>query len=257
MPRYPKIKFDELKMYFGKPYVIDVENSIGQVVVKIPTIGQIIDIGQDRFFQTLNLFITNTTVYRSFLWKLGQDWNEVSDFDLWKILYKNADDDVLNLLFEGIDFKQLDYYEQHKDEETRVLLYDPTNEVEINEEVYQNIHQYLQEVFNMHPEEEFTKDKTLKTWWIQKDEREASRKKDNDSNQKSLKTLISACINHPGFKYKLEELENVNVCVFYDSVKRLQIYESSTAVLKGLYSGMVDGSKIKPTEYDFMKEIEG
>jgi len=62
-------------------------------------------------------------------------------------------------------------------------------------------------------------------------------------------------VNHPGFKYKLQELREVGVCEFYDSVQRLQIYESATAVMKGMFSGMVDSSKIKPDQYNWMKQF--
>lgn len=40
-----------------------------------------------------------------------------------------------------------------------------------------------------------------------------------------------------------------------DSVQRLQVYESSTALLKGIYSGFVDASKIDKNELNFMREI--
>ena len=47
----------------------------------------------------------------------------------------------------------------------------------------------------------------------------------------------------------------MNIFEFYDSVKRLQVYENATACLKGLFSGFVDGSKISADQYNFMKEI--
>jgi hypothetical protein len=40
-----------------------------------------------------------------------------------------------------------------------------------------------------------------------------------------------------------------------DSVQRLQIYENSTALLKGSMSGFVDTSKIDKDEFNFMREI--
>jgi hypothetical protein len=62
-------------------------------------------------------------------------------------------------------------------------------------------------------------------------------------------------VNHPGFKYKLQELREVGVCEFYDSVQRLQIYESATAVMKGMFSGFVDSKNIKPDQYNWMKQF--
>ena len=71
-----------------------------------------------------------------------------------------------------------------------------------------------------------------------------------------MKSIISAMVNHPGFKYKLKELKEVGVAEFYDSARRLPVYEQSTALLKGMFSGFVDGSKIKPEEYNFMRDIK-
>lgn len=68
--------------------------------------------------------------------------------------------------------------------------------------------------------------------------------------------MISACLNHPGFKYKKNELREVGLIEFMDSVQRLQIYESTTALLKGMYSGFIDTSKIKSEEFNFMREIK-
>ena len=95
----------------------------------------------------------------------------------------------------------------------------------------------------------------MKELYIRKDRSEFNRKKDKDSSANSIQSLISSCVNHPGFKYKLSELKELGVAEFYDSVKRLQIYESSTALMKGMYSGFVDSSKINSDDYNFMKEI--
>ena len=100
----------------------------------------------------------------------------------------------------------------------------------------------------------------MKQWYINKDKRAIEREKEKEQKGEkemtsSIQPLISSCVNHPGFKYKLHELKEVGVCEFYDSVNRLQIYESSTALMKGMYSGFIDGSKIKPEDYNFMREI--
>ena len=47
----------------------------------------------------------------------------------------------------------------------------------------------------------------------------------------------------------------VGIVEFMDSVQRLQIYESSTALMKGMYSGFLDTSKINKEELNFMRDI--
>lgn len=255
-PRYPKITFDSLQMFFGEPYVIDLPNVAGSVTVLSPKFGDVVRIGQRKFYQTLNLFTCNTTQYRLMLWDAGIDWNEMSDFELFIGLYSSADPEVVSLLFKDLDFRDFNVY---LTPDNQKVLYDQKHQIEINEEVYQHFHQYIQTVFNSFPEEKLTPSAVLREWYIEKDRRAAHndevKAKRGDDMDFSLVPLISACINHPGFKYKLQELREVGVQEFFDSVQRLQIYEQSTALMKGMYQGFVDGSKIKPKEYNFMRPI--
>lgn len=255
--RNPVIKFDYLQMYCGRPYVINVDSAEGEIVLYQPTIGNIIDIGADLFYSTLNVFVCNTNSFRLFLWENNIDWNVCRDFDLFIMLLPTINRDVLKLLLGDVDITKFEIL--HKD--NLMYLKDSISGTEINEEVYFHMSQYYRNVFKIFPEEKITNDRILKNWYISKDKREVERKanekKEDDNSSLSLQALISSCVNHPGFKYNLKQLDSVGVAEFYDSVQRLQIYESSTAVMKGMYSGFVDSSKIKPDDYNFMKSING
>ena len=252
--KYPILEFDRLKMYFGDPYVITCRH--GSITLPFLTIGDLVEVGENHFFPALNVIVANTTSYRSFLWDFGLDWNEVSDFELFCMIYKNIEPDVSRLLFGSLDFSLFEIKALNVDESTKKLvLASEAQNVEIDEDAYQQFHQYYQVLFNMKPEDELTHDNRLKKWWIDKDQREQARKaKKKDKRKYSLQPMVSALVNHPGFKYKLSELKQVGIAEFYDSVKRLQIYEQSTALLKGMYSGMISSKDIDPEQYNWMKE---
>ena len=247
-------------MYFAEPYTINLENAIGEITILQPTIGDIVRLGEDKFYSTLSILVGNTTQFRLLLWQSGLDWNEVSDFHLFCLMYKQMDPDALKLLFGNLDVLSFEQYINTQDENQEIVLLNPDKTIEINEDVYQQFHQYYQVVFNMKPEELITKDKMLKKWWIEEDSRKAERDENSKSNGKdlssSIQPLISAYVNHPGTKHSLQDLKNVGVAEFFDSIQRLQIYESATACIKGMYSGFVDGSKIKPEEYNWLKEFD-
>ena len=255
--RYPQFEFDMLQIYCGVPYVIDVPSANGTVEITLPTVGDIVRYGQKKFDMTLNIFTTNTTSYRLLLWQKGIDWNELSDFNLFCMLYQQIDDNVASMLFKDVKFSDFQLFNKKLGEEETIVLYNQETDTEINEEVYQYIAQYLRIAFNVHPDEKITKDEGLKRAYIRKDESAMQvAETTNNKQDSSLQPLISACVNHPGFKYNLQEVMNISICEFYDSVKRLQVYENSTALMKGMYSGMVDGSKINPDAYNFMKQIK-
>ena len=254
--RNPIYQFDKLKMYFGKPYVIDCADAEGTITVYQPTIGDIVNFGEAEFYTMLHVFIANTTSYRLPLWEIGLDWNILSDFDLFTLLYQQTNPEAVKLIFGDLDFAKFDLYK--RGDNTMLLKHSETG-VEITEDVYLHFSQYLQNVFNIHPEEKMTDDPVLKQWYINKDKgaikNQQMKKEKGDDTSSSLLSVISSCVNHPGFKYNIEELTNVGVCQFFDSVSRLQVYESSTALLKGMYSGFIDTKGINSDAYNFMKEI--
>lgn len=259
MARNPKVDFDMLKVYFGEPYEIDLENVPGKVTVYQPTIGDIIRIGEEKFYQTLNIFVTNTTQWRMVLWDLKIDWNTFTDFELFVMLYKQIDPDVAKLIFGDLDFNKFEpmlKQTSEDDEKGEIILWDEEDQIEINYDVYNHFCQYLRIVFNIFPEEKITQTEVLKQWYINKDRRAAEQaQKKQKPKSGGMQPIISACVNHPGFKYKLKELKEVGVFEFYDSVNRLQIYEQATALMKGMYSGFIDGKSIKPEDYNFMRDI--
>lgn len=256
------IKFDRLQMYFGDPYTVDIEGVPGKITIYQPTIGNIVSFGEQPFYQTLNVFVTNTTSHRLMLWENGFDWNELSDFELFVMLYKTINPEASKLIFKDLDFQKFEPLKKrfNEEDEPELILYNQEDDIEINSEVYNYMSQYLRNVFNIFPEEKFTTDLVMKKWYINKDKRQLAIDKEKAEKgelkqNSSIQPVISACINHPGFKYTLEELKNVGVCEFYDSVKRLQVFENTTALLKGVYSGFVDGKNIKSDEYNFMREF--
>lgn len=260
--RNPIIEFDKLKLYFREPYEIDLEGADGKIILHQPSIGDIVNLGEKRFYATLNVFTTNTTAFRLQLWNQGLDWNVISDFDLFIMLLSNADKEVYQTFLPDVDFSTFGIFtKQLPDSEDKVrVLYDVENKIEINEQVYFHLSQCLRTIFNIFPEEKITNDSIMKKWFIRKDQQELKnmeykKKHKEDDDESGLFPVISGCCNHPGFKYKSSELKQIGVYEFWDSVKRLQVYESTTAIQKGMYSGFMDTKGIKPEDYNFMRVI--
>ena len=60
-------------------------------------------------------------------------------------------------------------------------------------------------------------------------------------------------MRYPGFKYKKNELKECGLYEFMDAVQGAQIYVSATSLLSGMYSGMIDTSKINKKEFNWMR----
>lgn len=267
----PKVKslfeYDELKMYFGEPYHVTDKITITQ-----PTIGNILDMGDSQFYNVIYTLCANTTSFRLQLWDAGIDWNDYSDYELFSNLIKGLQPEDTYLLFGDLN---LSWFEMVYDKENdcNTLIYIPRDEegnlledynyedtIIIDETTYLKISDYLRHMFDIHPKNEFAKNKTTKMAIIEEErmnlENEKRKNKNDNSSNSPLLPLISSMVNHPGFKYRKNELKEVGIVEFMDSVKRLQTYENATALIKGMYSGMIDASKINQEEFNWMRSFD-
>ena len=255
-----------LQLYFGDPYQVS-----DKIQVLQPTIGGILEydkkFGESEFWSMLNVFIGNTTSYRLLLWDMGIDWNEISDFQLFSLLIKTLKVENTEILFGDLDLSSFDAYmkqipneEESDDKEEsepkqEMILWNPELDIEINEDIYNNIALYIRTMFNIFPKVEKAKGKTTKKWIIEEDRMNLANAKKEDTTSTFL-PLIESCCCHPGFKYKKNELREVGIYEFMRDVQRLQVYESTTALLKGMYSGFIDTKGIDKEEFDFMRDIK-
>lgn len=258
--------FDELKMYFGEDYWVT-----DKICIKVPTIGDILNFGDTKFYSILNLFCSNPTSLRLQLWKKGIDWNEISDFELFaQLIVKNFTPKDTYLLFGDLNFSWFEYIHDDikdcnllinipRDENGNLLEINYEDAIVIDEIVYKKIIKYLSVMFNFKFKVEHAKNKATKLAIIEEDEMNLKIAEQKKMGQEYLKSsllpLISAMVNHPGFKYKTNELKDIGIYQFMDSVQRLQVYENSTALLKGMYSGFVDSKQINQKHLNWLKDL--
>lgn len=240
-----EFQFDELQMYYGMDYKIN-----DHIVIKQPTMGQLIEFGEKKVYASIMPFVSNPTTYRLQLWDMGIDWNKISDFELFVMLVQGLKKEDTSLLFGDFDFSQLKPYVDTANDNTLVLS-NVDASIVIDEESYMHMREYIRLMFDQHPKAEKAKGKATKQSMIDEERINLINAQKLNKKEKSIYLpLISAMLNHPGFKYKKHELKDVGIVEFMDSVKRLQVYESTRALMSGMYSGFCDVSKM-----DLNKEL--
>lgn len=271
-------KVDLLKLYFGDPYPIT-----DKIIIKQPSLQDIINYGEDEFFATMFVFIGNTTYRKLFLWENGIDWNKMSNYELFCNLVRALPKEKTEIVLPGINFENFNLYKKNYDEsqdelsaeealkltklgklkrqfekyEKTYILYNEEQDIELGADVYHKMIAVMRQMLRIFPKDEYAFGRETKQLLID-EAREKIKKAEREEAEKETSTLlplISACVNHPGFKYRKDELRNVQIYEFMDSVGRLQLYESTHALLGGMYSGFCDTSKIPNEKFDFMRQI--
>ena len=257
-------KYDELKIYRGSDiYITD------KIKIKQPTIGQIEEFGEQRYFSAvLNL----TSVGVDLIWHLtemGIDFTKISDYDLFlkvivplvsskknilKLLEENylydeecakiynslSDEDKeemlinpLELILDNIDLA--DFIQCTDTTTNEIVLYNKERDITIDRTVYMRVVDVVRKMHgfkrnNIVPANESTKQDMIED---ARDEHLASK---YNTFKSILLPYVSSLINHPSCSYKHNDIWDLGINAFFDSIKRINKIQNATLLLQGAYS---------------------
>lgn len=242
------LELDELKAYFGEPFHLN-----SKITLYSPTVGDIIEFGEQRYYSVVHSLTCIPSDMKSQLFDSGIDYEEISDFELFCMLTRGLTQEDTKLLLGDLDLSKFEVCINTQN--GLKLLYDRQNDIKIDELIYYKIVSYIRKLHNIKPKVEKAKNKTTKKILIELDRQRIEQKKKDKNITSTLKPLVSAMMRYPGFKYKSSELKECTLYEFMDTVMGANVYVSSTALLKGIYGGMVDSSKVDKKQLDWMREI--
>jgi hypothetical protein len=238
---------DALFLYFGDDYIINDNIKLCQ-----PTIGQIVDYGEGQYFSMIHTLTAIPSDMKSMLWdQMGLDWTKLDDFELFVMFSQTMTPDKTGIIFGDLDFSKMKPYQHPQNDE--IVLADKDAGIIIDKLVYMRMMTFLRKLHNITPKPEKAKGKRAKQAMIDEDRRKREFNKDKPFKSYLL-PLISAVKVRQG--YTRDYVRNMGIYEFTDDLSRLQVINNADALLKGMYSGMIDTKKIDKKELNWLREIE-
>jgi len=241
-------EIDQLQLYFGNDFKIN-----EHLIIRQPTIGDIVDMGERNYFSMVHTLTAIPSDLIAQLSVIGLDWNKVEDFELFSMLITSMDIDETRVLFGNLDFSK--FRVVPIEGERRHILHHEELDFDMDELMYGAMARYLCMMHGIKKKPQYAGNEATKQMMIEMaiEDMERAKKKPYVSQ---LKSLISTMVNSAGFKYNIEQVRDMKLCQFMDSVSRIQIISSATALLHGCYSGMIDTKKIDKDGLNTMKDID-
>ena len=271
---------DDLKIYRGSDIPIT-----DKIIVMQPTIDQIIEFGEKRYFQTVHCL---TGVGADFKWQLWDyfniDYTTIDDFELFKKMIwrslsskkyihkeltenrdkyaeqlKNISEEELaemlvnplSLILKDIDLADFEEYESDKCPET--ILYDKEHDITIDRFVYTRIVDAVRKIHGFKRNNELPANERTKMDLIEdaRDDAMAASRKEYKS---VLKPLISALAVKTG-QLGSDSIWNTKINMFFDAIKRINKIQDATLLLQGAYSGFASLKGVDKDRLDWAGEI--
>lgn len=271
---------DDLKIYRGSDIPIT-----DKIIVMQPTIDQIIEFGEKRYFQTVHCL---TGVGADFKWQLWDyfniDYTTIDDFELFKKMIwrslsskkyihkeltenrdkyaeqlKNISEEELaemlvnplSLILKDIDLADFEEYESDKCPET--ILYDKEHDITIDRFVYTRIVDAVRKIHGFKRNNQMPANDITKMFLID-DARDEAMMAAQKPYKSVLKPLISALAVKTG-QLGSESIWNTKVNMFFDSIKRINKIQDATLLLQGAYSGFASLKGVDKDRLDWAGEI--
>ena len=271
---------DELKIYRGSDIRIT-----DKIIVTQPTIDQIIEFGEKRYFSAVQ---TLTGVGADFKWQLWDyfsiDYTKIDDFELfkkmicgllsskkkvYKLLKENPEQyeehidkmteedweellvNPISLVIKDVDFADFEEYESDKSLET--ILYDKEHDITIDRFVYAKIVDAVRKIHGFKRNNQLPGNEETKMILIDdaRDDAMMSSKKEYKS---VLRPLISALVVKTG-QLGSDSIWNTKVFMFFDAIKRINKIQDATLLLQGAYSGFASLKGVDKDRLDWAGDI--
>ena len=240
-----KLDIDDLQLYFGDDYVIN-----DHIIIKQPSIGDIIKYGEASYFSTVHTLTAIPSDLKSQLWDMGLDWTEVDDFELFMMLVQTLTLDRTSLLFGDLDFSKLKPYPNTVNGD--IVLADKETGIIIDKMIYLRIISYLRKLHNITPKVEKAANAMTKKVLIEED-----RMKIRLNQEKPFKSYLLPLISSVKVRqgYTKDYVRNMGLYEFFDDIARMQIINNADHLLSAAYAGTIDMKKISKSELNWMKEL--
>ena len=271
---------DELKIYRGSDIPIT-----DKIVVIQPTLDQIIEFGEKKYFQTVHCL---TGVGADFKWQLWDyfniDYTTIDDFELFKkmiwrslsskkYIYKELTEkreqyaeqlkniseeeladmlvNPLSLILKDIDLADFEEYQSDKCPET--ILYDKEHDITIDRFIYTKIVDAVRKIHGFKRNNQMPANEITKMFLID-DAREEAMAAANKEYKSVLQPLISALIAKTG-QMGNDSIWNTKIFMFFDAIKRINKIQDATLLLQGAYSGFASLKGVNKDRLDWMGTI--
>ena len=271
---------DDLAIYRGRDIPIN-----SKITVIQPTLGQIEEFGEQRYF---NAVYTLTAVGADLKWQLWDfnhiDYTQVEDYDLFinfisqvlsskKHIYnelmnnkdKYADEiasisqekldemliNPLQLILKDIDLADFTICKLEKNDQ--IVLYDQERDITIDRMIYSQIVDVVRKIHGLKRNNQMPANEATKRDLID-DARDEAMMAARKPYKSTLKPLISALTVKCG-QCGDDNIWNMKISAFFDNIKRISKIQDAELLLQGAYSGFASLKGIDKNRLDWAGDI--
>ena len=208
--------------------------------VRIPTVGEILE-DEDIYYGIVSSLTASPFQYMVQLDDMGIDYTQITDYQLFMMLFPMYAQSDLSLIFGDLDTSDFNVY-INQDDDSQVI-YSPSNNIVIDELVYNDLSDMIRKINLFEKVKSKPGNESARKYLLEK-ERKKQKRNAKKPRFPYLEKMVIALVNTSEFPYNYETCMDLSIYKFNQSLQQIQRKIAFDNTMVGVYAGTVDTSKM-------------
>ncbi len=229
------------------------------ITVYDPELEEIELFGETDYWYLLHLLTRKPYDIAVELDDMGIDYQKVDEYDLFYTVANKIPVELSCILLGRLDLTK---YEQRKNQENgQLILYNRENGTVIDRVLYYQMLQYLRYIHFISNKIEYDVGNGMaKKFFLDRMRRKKKKRlKDlelgREKQESQLYIMSSYLINNQNFKYNYDTIKKIKLSQLYESFYRILHDYNISNINTGIYSGVIDRTKLKSEDIDILHSL--
>lgn len=232
-----------LNLLYENEYAIN-----DKIKVVIPTVGQVLD-NEDEYYSMVTAFTAMPIDLMVQLDDMKIDFEQITDYDLFIILFNGLRLQNVGLILKDIDFSK--FILDIDEEKQELFLIDEENDIKIDRSVYLQISAVLRKIHNIKKNIRKPGNKDARDYMLKR-AREKMKRAKNRKTESQTESLIVALVNAPEFKYDYQSVRDLTIYQFNKSLYQIVNRVDYNNRMVGIYTGNINPKDMSQDDLNWL-----
>ena len=211
-----------------------------KIKIMIPTVGEVIE-HEEEYYQLVSALTAVPFDMMVQLDDIGVDFTKIDEYELFLVLFNGLRNNDTHLIFGDLSIQNFETVVNTKTDQ--VVLYDRENDIIIDQGIQNQIASTIRRINHLEKTIKKAGNDEARDYLIKRERMKMKRRK-NRTQFSQLEQLIVAMVNTEQFKYGYEEVRDLTIYQFQESVHQIISKVDYDNLMGGIYAGTVKASEI-------------
>ena len=218
------------------------------IKIVIPTVGEILD-NEDNYYSMVSILTAMPIDMMVQLDDAGIDFSEITDYDLFLLLFPAMKQQDTKLVFGDLDLSKFEMAENK--ENGMIVLVDMENDIVIDRAIHDKIAVTLRKIHHLEKDMHTPGNEEAKKYMLER-ARVKLRRNKNRKELSQIETLIIAMVNTEQYKYDFEGTRELSIYQFNECVRQIIKKVDYDNRMIGIYTGNINAKEMNQDDLNWL-----